>query len=333
MTITEIPEGAKPPMPQGHTASVPIGNTKEGAEAVDPAPRGRTIGAGAPSTASDGEAVIVLPQGHGSPASAIGELCGEIMSLQRDRRFAIRMITRCENATLAYVRVRLGFRTDQTEAERKRITAQARALKNAIEGGAADLSDPITAAVRGVVVTNALSLGTWEESRRDIENRMRRLAAGLPAQGFVASTRGLSLLGLAVIVGEAGELSAYPKKGHLWKRMGLAVVDGARQGMVPREITGKDRAEAWKARAYSPQRRAEVFAFIDDVMLRQQIGGGEARGRYGVYYVRKKAEYLGREWKPKHADGAARRYMSKMLLRDLHRAWCDEVSAASPIPS
>jgi hypothetical protein len=86
-----------------------------------------------------------------------------------------------------------------------------------------------------------------------------------------------------------------------------------------------ERRAAWIARGYNPHRRAEVYAFIDDVMLRQQYQGGITLGPYGEHYVRKKEEYLrrfeGEKGDKGHADNAARRYMAKKFVRDLWRAW------------
>lgn len=283
----------------------------------------------------EGEARAPLPQGQ-TIRAALDDLCGRLMALQRDRIFAIRMQSRCDRAVEAYIRTRLGFTTDPTrmgEADRKKIAAEAKRLKKAVEHGedhAADAEDGranIVLACSAVILRNMSARGMWDQMRADTEKEMRVLAKQLPAWDFVQTVKGISDLGLAVIVGEAGDLGAYPKKGHLWKRLGLAVIDGKRQGNPG---TGAS-AEDWIAHGYKAARRAEVYAFVDDVMLRSQWRGpkddhpGYAIGPYGAHYARKKAKYLTRfaeePHAKAHAENAARRYMAKMFIRDLWKAW------------
>lgn len=261
-----------------------------------------------------------MPQGQVTHTAALEDLCGQLMALQRDRRFAIRQQVRCDNAAAAYVRTRLGFTTDMSEAERKRVRVRATALKRAIEAGKPPPEEP-PPGLAAVVLNGVRSRAVWDEMRTEVEKAMERLAASTPGAPFVARTTGLSLKGLAVIVGEAGNLAGYPKKGHLQKRLGLAVIDGARQGSVPKGVAADARAEAWKERGYNPARRAEMYAFLDDAFFRAQRAGTY----YRDYYDRKKAEYLAREWTKAHADAAARRAMAKALVRDLWKAWREEV--------
>lgn len=307
------------------------------AEAIAPVPQGQRPCSEAAASQIEGAAKGGLPQGQAASAATLDHLCGTLMKWQRDRRFAIRQQMRCDAAVLAYIRLRLGFRTDMSDAERKKISAEARRIKEAIEQGqdqiatADEAMEAVILSCSMVVLRNITARAAWDEMRDDTETRMRKLARDLPAWPFVERVKGLSDLGLAVIVGEAGNLGDYPKKGHLWKRLGLAVIDGARQGNPG---TGAS-AEEWIAHGYNRQRRAEVYAFLDDVMFRAQWRGAKddapahARGPYGEHYARKKAEYLAWEWTPKHADKAARRYMAKMLIRDLWNAWrADLVSCA-----
>ena len=148
---------------------------------------------------------------------------------------------------------------------------------------------------------------------------MELLAKTLPVWPFFAGVRGASAKTLAIIVAEAGDLSKYPKKGHLWTRLGLGVRDGKRQGSIPPGLSGDARRETWKDRKYSPHRRAETFALIDDVLLRAQWQHATALGPYGAHYARKKAEYIARD--KSYADRSARRYTTKRFIRDLWKAW------------
>jgi hypothetical protein len=51
------------------------------------------------------------------------------------------------------------------------------------------------------------------------------------------------------------------------------------------------------------------------------IAPGYPLGPYGAHYERKKTEYFERGLTSGHADKAARRYMAKMFIRDLWKAW------------
>jgi hypothetical protein len=120
----------------------------------------------------------------------------------------------------------------------------------------------------------------------------------------------------------------------VWKRLGLACIDGHRQGTVPKEVTGEARKAAWTQAGYSPARRAEVWAFIDDVMFRAQWRGdrpdapAHSIGPYGQAYAERKEWNLARGLVPAHADRDARRFMAKRFIRDLWVAWHD---AACPL--
>jgi ParB-like nuclease domain len=162
------------------------------------------------------------------------------------------------------------------------------------------------------------------------------LARELPAWQSVGTVKGVGELGLAVIVGEAGDIGGYATPAKLWKRLGLAVFDGRRQGNPGADATAED----WILHDYNRQRRAEVWAFLSDVMFWAQWRGARdehgkdpkktdkpvavaahAIGPYGAVYAERKAWNLARGWVPAHADADARRVMSKRFLRDLWIAW------------
>lgn len=323
-------------LPKGQaTSAAPASNLTDADGVKAPLPQGRPMPAQSASTQIVEEAAGKLPKGHRSDAD-LDDLCGRLMALQRDRIFAIRMQSRCDRAVEAYIRTRLGFTTDPTrmgEPERKKLAAEAKRLKRSVEqgevqrAGADEAREEVILSCSAVIIRNMSARGMWDQMRAETEKEMRALAKQIPAWEFVQSVKGVSDLGLAVIVGEAGNLGEYPKKGHLWKRLGLAVIDGKRQGNPGTGATAED----WIAHGYKAARRAEVYAFIDDVMFRSQWRGakndapGYPIGPYGAHYARKKAEYLARFADEKgakgHAENAARRYMAKMFIRDLWKAW------------
>jgi hypothetical protein len=253
--------------------------------------------------------------------------------LHRRRKFLIKVQQKITNATGAMIRQEMGWSVSLPEKEREVIRKRAETALTAIIKGKVvpGLSDEIVADAQLALASKA----PFDKQRLRIEAQMRKIARALPVFPWVdhKDRNGFSDLGLAVIVGNAGDLSNYPREGQparkgksaLHKRLGLApkdaywdpsVNDGKGAYLVPR------------------QRRSQSFVFCGDMVLRQQwrkevtdpetgeVTPAHAIGPYGEAYARKKAEYLAREgWTPKHADLAARRYMEKQLLRDLLAAW------------
>lgn len=145
--------------------------------------------------------------------------------------------------------------------------------------------------------------------RRKLERQMVKLAKHLPAYAFVESVNGFGAMGFAQIVGEAGDLSNYANPGKLWKRMGLAVINGKSQ----RRVAGAEALE----HGYSPIRRSIMYC-IGDSMIKKQNAYRE------LYLARKvtEAEKMPDGTKMHH-HRRAQRYMEKRLLKDLWKFWRD----------
>jgi hypothetical protein len=248
---------------------------------------------------------------------------------------------RSENALGAFLRQMLGWRASLPEKERNKIKRQAAAIL----AGKGD--SPWTALIEATREGRKAS-DTLEAAHK---KSMERLAAQLPVwKTFGEDIRGFGAISLAVIIAEAGDLDDYPSHAKLWKRMGLAVIDGAKQGTVPKGLSREATKEAWIARRYSPVRRSHIF-MIGESLVKAQVrqvrdtdnndtGERVALGPYGEAYLRRK-EHTQRthpEWwcdkdgKPKldpdtgrpisdHGNYDAQRYIEKRLLRDLWKAW------------
>lgn len=144
-------------------------------------------------------------------------------------------------------------------------------------------------------------------ARKGPEREMIRVASGLPLADWVKQVRGLGMLGFAQIMAEAGDLSNYAGPAKLWKRFGVAVINGEGQ----RRHKDKELAAL---HGFSPSRRA-VLAVIGDSMVKQ---GREYRE---VYLARKEYEATTSPDLPPIAHHRrAKRYMEKRLLRDLWQA-------------
>lgn len=150
---------------------------------------------------------------------------------------------------------------------------------------------------------------------------------------FVEATIGFGYGGLAMIVGEAGDIGNYANPGKLWKRMGMAPVKG--QCCATWRARGGLSAAEWGAAGYSPRRRSVMYQ-ITDSMLKNK-----ACPFYAVYIDRKaylvaREEAKGKQVLPAkkitkqnseasislgHIDNMARHYAAKRLLRELWKCW------------
>jgi len=153
---------------------------------------------------------------------------------------------------------------------------------------------------------------TTMAARKAVEKQLEKLAKSLPVYAtFTKPTKGLGAGGLALIIGETGDLSLYANPAKVWKRMGLAVFDGVRQ----RRVAGN--AEEAIRQGYSSHRR-QIMWNIGDSMIK--VGD-----TYRQVYLDRKAYEIAKnpDAKPIVNHRRAQRYMEKRILRDLWRAWRD----------
>jgi hypothetical protein len=290
------------------------------------------------------------------PAPEPGSPIAALMEMQTLRRHCIRSQSRCDRSIEALVARSFGYHTGLPEPERKKLFKAARAVRIAVETSA-KAGQPtgdarLPAQVVNIIETSYVARAQWDRMRANIEAEMIVTARRLDIWPWVKGVPGVAELGLAVIVAEAGEIPRYSGPGKLWKRLGLACMDGLRQGRVPPDLSREKRAEEWKRRGYNPARRAEVWCFLDDVMFRSQWRGdrdedgkipqktgkpvavpAHAVGVYGEVYGERKAWNVARGLGPKHADTEARRFMAKRFLRDLWVAWRDLDIKRLPLPA
>ena len=154
------------------------------------------------------------------------------------------------------------------------------------------------------------------KQRLESEKLLEQLAAQLPVAKWIETVRGVSLLSLAAVVAEAGDLSreghapwrGYANPAKLWKRMGLALVDGERQ----RKCADTEKGTAM---GYSPLRRSVVWNIGECI-----IKAGDKHYR-AIYDTRKVYEATKIEGPPILIHRRAKRYMEKRFLFDLWRVW------------
>lgn len=242
---------------------------------------------------------------------------------------------------IAEIRETCRAREDMMRAE-QRLLLQAKAIQRRLDAAAGDQhgidaltthvpgaalsaegDHPIPASLHSSVSLADLSMLHLEESRAVLhthrlafERRLEKLAKQLPIYPWAADVRGFGALGLAQIVGECGDLWNYANPAKVWKRLGLAVLDGERQQR-------KSGATAI-VHGYSPRRRSIMWNIGHSLMQ------GNRDGAYRTYYLAEKERQ--RELLPDATQALihnrAERHMTKRLLKHLWQAW----RASTPRP-
>lgn len=237
---------------------------------------------------------------------SLEETLALIKSRHRGRCFMMEQRKRAQFAVGAFIRKELGWSKSLPERERKAIAKRAKAVLAGTDGPE-ELRE---------IAAKTLA-GTKEPFAKLERKGLREVTAAaktLPVwQSFGADVRGFGAASLGVILAEAGDLSNYSTHSKLWKRMGLAVMDGVRQGGLRKGAAKDD----WIAHGYNRQRRSRMWN-IGDALIK-----GNREGRYRTIYIERKAFEVSRapEMSPMHAHLRAQRYMEKKLLRDLWGAW------------
>jgi hypothetical protein len=279
--------------------------------------------------------------------SPLAPIVAGIRRKHRERVFHMEQRKRADLALLAHLRMVLGWSKALPAAERERIKARAQALVEMGEREARGKpagTDADYAEWKATILATIASRAPHDALEAEAKKQMEALAKQLPVWPWVESVRGFGAVSLAVIVAEAGDLSHYDNPARLWKRMGLAVMDGVRQGGLSKTAS----KAAWIAHGYNRQRRALVFVIGDSLVK------GNADGPYRALYLarkeleRQKAEAAGLTVAPAakipakrasefmsegHVHRRAQRVMEKRLLRDLWSEWRRAIRCVSPIVS
>lgn len=257
---------------------------------------------------------------------------------------------------VAEMREQHRMRQDFQRAE-QRLTLQAKAIcRRLCEGDKAEAEHLFTAVTKpdkivhpsAGVATGAIaplldSRATLTVAKREREKAMEKLVKSLPVWPWAESVKGFGALGLAQIVGEAGDLADYRDKGKLYKRLGLAVIQGGRQ----RRVTD---AELAAEHGYNPTRRSIVYVIGDSLIkvqgdyrriylerMAREVEKADEEGLIVATTTKQTAESWVKRGLPEpkrvksldasrhrgagHIHNRAKRYMEKALIRDLWSAW------------
>jgi hypothetical protein len=209
-------------------------------------------------------------------------------------------------------------RYDALRSAKQRLLLQALATCRSYAGGDKELGaklyrDPPPELAAWLVPYSA-AMAPLDVAIAEQEKLLTKLGKQLPVWDWAAPILGLSSRFLAMVVAEAGTGPGdYRTPSALWKRMGLAVIDGQRQ----RKVAGEGAIE----QGYVGRRRALLWNIGESIIRKQVRKGGVAIGELGQLYLDRKAYEAERAERPIVAHNRAKRYVEKRLLRELWKAW------------
>lgn len=259
----------------------------------------------------------------------------ELRELQVRRKHFIKQQVSAGNRACALIRRKLGWHLGLSESDRSSLEKRSRAILAQALTGKYRPNDPFYDDLVADLEMVRQMLVPVRCARSAIEKQMRALARSLPVYGaFVAHVPGFGDLGLAVVVGECGDLANYASKQKVWKRCGLAPFKGKAASTWRR--SGGLTKEEWTALGYAPRRLGEIFGCVTGSLVK-----AKAKSRYGARYTARRAHtaIAHPDWTKGHSADDAARCITKDLLADLWSVWTgagkllSESSAASMRPS
>lgn len=244
-------------------------------------------------------------------------ICQQIVSNHRFRQATIKSVLRLNNQTGAMTRTLLGYSPFGEEKEQaKLLNRSVKILKAIGKGESLEGEDgEIMAMVLPFYLSQQEAAKPIVKYQRSLERQMEKLSKSLPVWPWVEEIRGFGPLALAMLIGETGRLSNYSNPSKVWKRLGVAVINGKRQQKIL-GTTDEKKAEAIE-HGYNPSRRSVLFN-VGDTMIK-----GNREGKYRTLYLaRKELEEVKKPDDSKMAwHRRAQRYMEKALVKDLWLEW------------
>lgn len=293
----------------------------------------------------------------------LNEICSQIKTLHRDNQYYMGQRMSQMHKLGAHIRSILGWTKDapnanaiEKEAARlveigELVFAANQKQKAAIEKAKIKGAEPppVRALIDGeddpayqrfakFIEVGVCGCQGYVEQEEITQKEMEKLARQLPAwNAWAKDIRGFGPKSLAQIVGEATNpeaeeaLGNYATHSKVWKRFGVAVFDGRRQGDPGENASSDD----WVRHGYVAKRRA-LLSVMGDNQIRTTGATYKPLYLARKEFERAKATALGLKILPaakipKNMTGQyisegqihlrAKRYMEKRLLKHLWQAW------------
>ncbi len=244
--------------------------------------------------------------------------CAALQALRRNDAALTKQRVMNENHRRAYVATLLGYSAGQAEKVRKEYMQQADSLIKQL------VADP-TVEHQAAFFVRSSEHGIASLLRAEDVNakQMRVEARKLPVAEWAAlpEQRGFGELSLARVIGETGDLRLYANPAKVWRRLGLAPWTFQKGGEPVTRMGSTWRAKGglpadeWSAFGYSPRRRSVMYVVGDTLMK------GNRTGPYKARYDEAKVAKVDTGWPPIHAHKHALLVMTKLLVKNLWKAW------------
>ena len=250
------------------------------------------------------------------------------------RRLCISLANRQTNAAGAFARRYCGFDSNASKEKREGATKRAaRIVDRALKGKPQTEEDAEVASILSADLKMlSMTLKPLADRRNEVELEMKHAVRKLPVREWAKGVAGLGEIGLAVVIGECGDLNNYPNFRHIWKRLGYAPYEG--KAMSRWKLEGGLSCGEWTTLGYSPRRHAEIYSCVTEPLAKHQLNSavktetdfGTAKGPYGEAYIARRAKCVAEhpDWGRAHLHKDALFVMTKRLLADLWREWCAE---------
>jgi hypothetical protein len=322
-------------------------------------------GKGQTAPADKAKVTLPTPEGQGETRGH-RSIVAQIRMQHRRLTFAMKMRIKMDNGLGAFVRSQLGWSPNKSESDNAKIKARAqkiltfgakamvaqdphtkstRAKKLAAEVIAFAKTEPMFDLFYDQISLTARARKAFDGAEDECNDALAELVKQLPVWPWAESLKGFGAKSLANVVGVAGDLSNYPDKSKLWKRLGLAPITKDGVTLAPAEwrkrggLSGDD----WLDAGYSPKRRSLVWNIGASIIK----AGGLYRKLYDdrKKFEKAKAKVAGFKIAPaakipkKRASEfvsegqihrRAQRYMEKQFIRDLWKIWRQ---AIAPVPA
>lgn len=262
------------------------------------------------------------------------QMIEQIMDEYRFAKLAELQANSMETRLLHFVRLRFTDWTEApTEEAKKKCVTRAARIVATIRAGRTPKPDDAEACeqMANMVLQTDEAKKPFSAMGRQHKRSAERLAERLPAWEHIKHVRGFGPWGLAVLVGEAGDLGAWaasatgrPSVRALYKRLGFA----------PNEAY--PRGEKSTGRKIPRKTKGRIIGIIYDSLIKAQRCSGKAgstacstdeahephaHGPYGQVYQDVKERKLAEGKTKNHAHQIARRATTKALIHDVWKAW------------
>ena len=260
----------------------------------------------------------------------------DIVSLHRLRQGMIKAQTKLKLQGMASIRFMI-----QTDDDFASDEAKAKARKRADDLYREVVADPAHP-LFGNVAPYLLAMEPLDTQRAIYEKALVKAAKRLPVYEWAKGVKGFGDISFATIVGGCGDIGTYKSVSAVWKRLGLAVIGGKRQGAPGLGATADD----WIEHGYNRKRRSVSFVAAYRIIgangLWRPAPGEDVHANPDLTYyqrvfadrVRYESERLElpivtkinakgqpKESYKKHVSMRAHRYVEKRLLKHLYIEW------------